>query len=80
MTHKWIAEILPKILMWIYKYRFCNDNNLAMLKNKTAWFSCTITGNNPIDVTVLYDIANSRRSEMAFSFLYGSNLRFREFV
>lgn len=32
MTYKWFAEMLLKIPMWRYKYRSCNDNNLAMSK------------------------------------------------
>ena len=55
MTHKWISEMLPKIPLKLYKYRSCNNNNLAMLKNKTAWFSCPTTWNDPVDVTVSYD-------------------------
>ena len=34
MTRKWIAEMLLKILMQLYKYRSCDDNNLAMLKKR----------------------------------------------
>lgn len=58
---KWITEMLPKIPVNLYKYRSCNDNNIAMLKNKTAWFSCPITWNDPIDVTVTYDMERDNK-------------------
>lgn len=61
MTHKWISEMLPKIPIKLYKYRSCCDNNLAVLKNKTAWFSCPITWNDPIDVTVSYDMEKDNK-------------------
>ena len=68
MTYKWFAEMLLKIQRQFYQYRSCNDNNLAMFKNKSAWFSCHITWNASIDVTVSYDRNNSRGSEMTFYF------------
>lgn len=55
MNQKWITEMLPKIPVRLYKYRACSENNLAMIRNKTAWFSCPTTWNDPIDVTVSYD-------------------------
>lgn len=61
MTREWIAEMLPQIPVQLYKYRSCNDNNLAMLKNKTAWFSSPSTWNDPIDVTVLYDMEKDNK-------------------
>lgn len=79
MTRKWIAEMLPKIPVRLYKYRSCNDNNIAILKNKTAWFSCPTTWNDPIDVTVSYDMEQDNKllqehidlivSKTAFSFI-----------
>lgn len=68
MTRKWFAKMLLKITMQLYKHRSSNDNNLAMLKNKSAWFSCPITWNDSIDVTISYDRNNSRGSEMSFYF------------
>ena len=61
MTRKWISEMLPKLPIKLYKYRSCSDNNLAVLKNKTAWFSCPITWNDPIDVTVSYDMEKDNK-------------------
>jgi len=81
MNRKWIAEMLPKIPVQLYKYRSCSDNNLAMLKNKTAWFSCPTTWNDPIDVTVSYDMEKDNKllqdhidqivCKTAFSFVNG---------
>ena len=51
----WSMEVLQNAPTHLYKYRICNENNLAMLRNKTAWFSCPDTWNDPIDVTVKYD-------------------------
>ena len=48
-----LLEIVPKKL---YKYRICNDNNLNILREKKAWFSNPSTWNDPLDVTVSYDI------------------------
>lgn len=52
----WIKTLLSIIPLKLYKYRTCNENNLKMLKNKTAWFSSPSTWNDPIDVTVSYDL------------------------
>ena len=52
----WAEEILTIAPTHLYKYRACNENNLKMLRNRTAWFSCPSTWNDPIDVTVSYDL------------------------
>lgn len=52
----WSEEILTIVPTHLYKYRVCNENNLKMLRNRTAWFSCPRTWNDPIDVTVSYDL------------------------
>lgn len=52
----WAEEILEAVPSHLYKYRECNENNLNMLRNRTAWFSCPSTWNDPIDVTVSYDL------------------------
>ena len=48
-----LLEIVPQKL---YKYRICNDNNLNILREKKAWFSNPSTWNDPLDVTVAYDM------------------------
>lgn len=52
----WAEEILTIVPTHLYKYRACNEDNLNMLRNRTAWFSCPSTWNDPIDVTVSYDL------------------------
>lgn len=53
---EWEKSILSSIPRNLYKYRVCNDNNLNALKNKKAWFSDPNTWNDPVDVTVLYNL------------------------
>ncbi len=53
---EWIKTLLRIVPLNLYKYRSCNEDNLKMLKNKTAWFSCPSTWNDQIDVTVSYDL------------------------
>lgn len=53
---EWINALINVIPTNLYKYRECNDNNLSALKNKKAWFSNPSTWNDPIDVTVKYNI------------------------
>ncbi len=53
---EWIKTLMNIIPTNLYKYRSCNEDNLKMLQNKTAWFSCPSTWNDPIDVTVSYDL------------------------
>lgn len=53
---EWQKFILNSIPRNLYKYRVCNDDNLDALKNKKAWFSDPNTWNDPIDVTVLYNL------------------------
>ena len=48
-----LLEIVPKKL---YKYRACNDNNLNIIREKKAWFSNPSSWNDPLDVTILYDL------------------------
>ena len=55
---KWTISIRNRIPQFLYKYRECNENNLNALKNKKAWFSNPNTWNDPIDVTVLYNLEN----------------------
>lgn len=55
---EWINNLIRIIPKNLYKYRACNDNNLSALKNKKAWFSSPSTWNDPIDVTVEYNIEN----------------------
>lgn len=57
----WSEEILTIVPTRLYKYRVCNENNLNMLRNRTAWFSCPSTWNDPIDVTVAYDLEKDRQ-------------------
>ena len=52
----WAEEILMIVPTHFYKYRVCSEKNLNMLRNRTAWFSCPSTWNDPIDVTVSYDL------------------------
>ena len=75
----WAEEILTIVPTHLYKYRVCNENNLAMLRNRTAWFSCPSTWNDPIDVTVSYDLERDSQilqeqmdeiaMKMAFTFI-----------
>jgi len=53
---QWAKETLTIVPTHLYKYRVCNENNLNMIRNRTAWFSCPSTWNDPIDVTVSYDL------------------------
>ena len=53
---QWAKETLMIVPTHLYKYRVCNENNLNMIRNRTAWFSCPSTWNDPIDVTVSYDL------------------------
>lgn len=53
---EWINTIASIIPLKLYKYRECNENNLSALKNKQAWFSNPSTWNDPIDVTVQYNL------------------------
>ncbi len=53
---EWVKTLLSIIPTHLYKYRACNEDNLRMLRNKTAWFSCPSTWNDQIDVTVSYDL------------------------
>ena len=53
-----LLELVPKKL---YKYRICNDNNLNILREKKAWFSNPSTWNDPLDVTVSYDIEKDKQ-------------------
>lgn len=55
---EWTASIRNCIPQFLYKYRECNHNNLNTLKDRKAWFSNPNTWNDPIDVTVLYDLEN----------------------
>ena len=41
----WAEEMLTIVPTHLYKYRACNENNLNMLRNRTAWFSCPSTWN-----------------------------------
>lgn len=75
----WAEEILTIVPTRLYKYRTCNENNLNMLRNRTAWFSCPSTWNDPIDVTVSYDLERDSKilqeqmdeiaTKMAFTFI-----------
>lgn len=38
----------------IYKYRYCNENNINALRKKTIWFSSPDSWNDPVDVTVSF--------------------------
>lgn len=53
---EWIDTIKRIVPLSLYKYRECNDNNLNALRNKKAWFSNPSTWNDPIDVTVQYNL------------------------
>lgn len=53
---QWAKETLTIVPTHLYKYRVCNESNLNMIRNRTAWFSCPSTWNDPIDVTVSYDL------------------------
>lgn len=53
---EWIKTIIKIIPINLYKYRRCNDDNLSALRNKKAWFSNPSTWNDPIDVTVQYNL------------------------
>ena len=53
---KWINELTNVVPINLYKYRECNDNNLSTLRNRKAWFSNPSTWNDPIDVTVQYNL------------------------
>ncbi len=53
---EWKKTMLSQIPKNLYKYRVCNDNNLNALKDRKAWFSNPNTWNDPIDVTVLYNL------------------------
>lgn len=53
---EWTKKILAIIPNNLYKYRACNENNLSALRNRKAWFSNPSTWNDPIDVTVQYNI------------------------
>lgn len=53
---QWAEEALTIVPRCLYKYKVCNENNLNMIRNRTAWFSCPSTWNDPIDVTVSYDL------------------------
>lgn len=52
----WIKLIKESTPLNLYKYRECNENNLNALKSRKAWFSNPSTWNDPIDVTVQYNI------------------------
>ena len=75
----WAEEILTIVPTHLYKYRACNENNFNMLRNRTAWFSCPSTWNDPIDVTVSYDLERDSQiiqeqmdemaTKMAFTFI-----------
>lgn len=53
---EWIKVLIKSIPSRLYKYRECNNNNLAALKSKKAWFSNPNTWNDQIDVTVDYNL------------------------
>ena len=55
---EWKKAMLSRIPKNLYKYRVCNDDNLNALKDKKAWFSDPNKWNDPIDVTVSYDLEN----------------------
>lgn len=40
---EWAEEALTIVPTRLYKYRVCNENNLNMIRNRTAWFSCPST-------------------------------------
>ena len=75
----WAEEILMIVPTHFYKYRVCSEKNLNMLRNRTAWFSCPSTWNDPIDVTVSYDLEKDSKmlkeqeeelaTKMAFTFI-----------
>ena len=58
---QWAEEALTIVPTHLYKYRVCNENNLNMIRNRTAWFSCPSEWNDPIDVTVSYDLERDRQ-------------------
>lgn len=53
---EWVNQLLRIVPHRLYKYRKCNNNNLNALKNRKAWFSNPSTWNDPIDVTVDYNL------------------------
>lgn len=53
---EWIARLILTVPKRLFKYRECNEDNLAALKSRKAWFSNPNTWNDPIDVTVAYDL------------------------
>ena len=53
---EWYNKVIQIIPKHLYKYRECNDNNLKSLETKTAWFSNPNKWNDPIDVTVKYNM------------------------
>ena len=61
LLRKWAEEKMAFVPERLYKYRECNKNNLNALRNRTAWFSCPSTWNDPIDVTVFYDLEKDRK-------------------
>ena len=56
IASEWLKHVLSVAPNRLYKYRVCNDNNLKILKERKAWFSNPRTWNDPIDVTVLYNL------------------------
>ena len=72
-------ELLTILPSRLYKYRACNEDNLNMLRKRSAWFSCPSTWNDPIDVTVSYDLERDSKilqekmdemvTKMAFAFI-----------
>lgn len=53
---EWVDTLKKIVPLCLYKYRQCNNNNLDALRNKQAWFSNPSTWNDPIDVTVEYNL------------------------
>ena len=56
IASEWLTHVLSVAPKRLYKYRVCNDDNLRILKERKAWFSSPRTWNDPIDVTVLYNL------------------------
>ena len=53
---EWVSKIVSIVPKNLYKYRVCNNYNLDSLRNKKAWFSNPSAWNDPIDMTVKYNI------------------------
>jgi hypothetical protein len=53
---EWIDQIIDCCPKHFYKYRSFNGDNVDALIQKKAWFSRPSAWNDPIDVTVHYDL------------------------